>query len=176
MRDNVLELLRTNRRLGRPAEIHISLRIDRPYREVIAMPGFQEVLTLADSVEFNRYFDSWSGRIKQEDLTGTMKIRSKKLHVLKGRIPCSSLYFGIGVLVDGTVTACACRDLEGKSDLVLGNINTTSLREMWHSAKLKQLRNNWKRFGNVPDICSDCSHYNPYTYMMLNEVKMKTQV
>lgn len=171
MRDNVLDLLRTNKRLGSPVTITISLRLDRNPAEVIAYPDFQEVKDLATSVEWNAYFDSWSGRIKQEDLTGNMKLRSNKLMVLKPFIPCSQLYVGLGILVDGTVTACACRDLDGKSDLVLGNIHKLSLQQMWHSHQLEQLRSKWSTKRVIPDICSDCTHYNPYTYLMLAEVR-----
>ena len=171
MRDNVLDLLRTNKRLGSPVKITISLRLDRPPAEVIAYPDFQEVKDLATAVDWNAYFDNWNGRIKQADLTGNMKLRSHKLLVLKPYVPCSQLYGGIGILADGTVTACACRDLEGKSDLVLGNINQLSLKEMWHGHYLKGLRDNWSSKRVVPDICADCTHYNPYTYLMLAEVR-----
>lgn len=171
MKANLLDLLRTNRKIGRPVKIIVSLRIDKPSEEVFRYPGFEEVLQLADRVDSNSYFDSWSGRIKSEDLTGNMKIRPQSFFFMKKRAPCSQLYTGIGVLVDGTVTACACRDLNGDSDLVLGNINRSSLALLWDSPHLNTLRKDWFEKRKLPNICVDCTHYNPYTYLMLAEVR-----
>jgi radical SAM protein with 4Fe4S-binding SPASM domain len=81
------------------------------------------------------------------------------------------LYSGIGILVDGTATVCPCRDLNGDSDLVIGNINKASLYDIYYSEALEQLRTNWHRGKHIPNVCKDCNHYNPYTYMMLNKVK-----
>lgn len=170
MKDNLLLLLRTNRDLEKPVTITVSLRIDRPYEEVLRLPGFDEVRTLADLVETNTFYDNWSGRITKSLLTGNMKVRPNALFLLKGKVPCSQLYSGFGVLVDGTVTACACRDLNGDSDLVLGNIKTSALKDLWESASLKKLRDDWT-LGRLPAICSDCTIYNPYTYLMLSEVR-----
>lgn len=171
MRRNVVDLVRTNHALGKPVRIVIALRIDRPVEEVLALRDFQEVQQLADAVDFNPYFDSWSGRIKPEDLTGQMRLRSASLFLMKKRVPCGLLWSGTGVLVDGTVTACCCRDLDGDSDLVLGNIGKTSLREMWQSQRMKDLRQEWQNTGRLPNICRDCTHYHPYTHHMLKEFR-----
>lgn len=173
MKQNVLDLLRANNELGRPVKISIGLRIDKPMEEVRNYYGFNEVVELADSVDANYYFDSWSGRIKQENLVGNMKIRPKVFHFMRKNNPCSMMYSGVGVLVDGTVTVCPCRDLNGDSDLVIGNINESSLHDIYYSKHLEELRNNWLEGKYIPDICRDCSHYNPYTYMMLNEVRKR---
>lgn len=173
MKKNVLDLLRTNNELGKPVRISIGLRIDKPMKEVLNYPDFKEVIDLADSVEANYYYDSWSGRIKSEDLTGNMKIRPAIFHYMKKKNPCSMMYSGAGVLVDGTVTVCPCRDLNGDSDLVIGNINESSLPDIYYSKNLEELRDNWFKGKNIPNICRDCSHYNPYTYMMLKEVRKK---
>jgi len=173
MKQNLLDLLRTNHELGRPVKILIGLRIDRPVEEVLNNPEFKEVIELTDSIDANAYFDSWSGRIKPEDLTGNMKLRPNALMFMKKRTPCAQLWSGVGVLVDGTVTACACRDLNGDSDLVLGNINKSSLPDLYHSEYVKKLRGDWFDGRNIPNICRDCTHYNPYTSLMTIESKRK---
>ncbi len=162
MKRNLLELLRTNHEMGRPANIHIGLRIDRPAREVLANPEFQEARTLADGVSWNTYFDSWSGRIRPEDLSGNMKVRPNWYRLIKHRLPCRQLWLGTMVLVDGTVTACGCRDLNGDSDLVLGNIHETPLPQLLRSAQFSKLKQDWQTGRYVPNICRDCSHYQPY--------------
>ncbi len=102
------------------------------------------------------FYDNWAGRIKQNDLPGFMFIRPKK----KKHIPCHILYGGPIVFQDGKISACGCRDPEGNSELYLGNIETTSLRDSWFDGRMDELR---QRFvsGNPPDICKDCRHYVP---------------
>jgi radical SAM protein with 4Fe4S-binding SPASM domain len=172
MKQNVLDLLRTNDELGRPVKISVGLRINKPIDEVLDSGGFNEVVTLADSVDANYYFDSWCGRIRPEDLTGNMKIRPLAMsHLMIKKNPCSMMYSGIGVLADGTVSACPCRDLDADSDLCIGNINNSSLHELYYSERLDALRKEWLAGAYIPDICRECTHYNPYTYQMLSEIK-----
>jgi MoaA/NifB/PqqE/SkfB family radical SAM enzyme len=162
MKANLLELLRVNHELGRPAHIEVGLRVDRPMEEVLKYPGFDEVLRLADTVSSNSYFDNWSGRIESADLSGTMRIRPDAYKFVKKRLPCAQLWVGSLILVDGTVTACGCRDLNGDSELVLGNIHETPLREMLRSEGFAKLQRDWLG-GKLPSICVDCRHYRPYT-------------
>jgi MoaA/NifB/PqqE/SkfB family radical SAM enzyme len=162
MKANLLDLLRVNVELGRPTRIEVGLRVDRPVSEVMSDPGFDEVVRLADAVSSNAYYDNWSGRIESADLSGTMKIRPDAYKLVKRRLPCAQLWVGTLILVDGTVTACGCRDLNGDSDLVLGNIRDTSLREMLRSERFHRLQSDWLA-GKLPSICVDCRHYRPYT-------------
>ena len=172
MKENVLSLLRANQQLGRPVKITIGLRIDQSMKKALSRPGFQEVIELADSIESNYYFDSWSGRVRQEDLPPGLRTRSPLIVGKKRRLPCGQLWVGIGVLVDGTLTACSCRDLNGDSDLVLGNIKEKSLGELVHSPYLKSLREDWFSARKIPALCRDCRHYFPYTYLMLKENRL----
>ena len=171
MKENVLDLLRMNKELRRPVKIHIYLRIDKLFQEIRDLPGFTEVISLADSVETNSYFDSWDGRIKQHDLPARMRLRPRWYKTFMHTVPCSMMYSGVGVLVDGTVTVCPCRDLNGDSELVIGNIHQEDLSTMFYSDKLEGIRNRWCSGKGIPDICRDCSHYNPYSHMMLKEVR-----
>jgi hypothetical protein len=84
MKNNLLDLLRTNRDLGRPVWVEVGLRIDRPARDVLSQPGFEEVLELAHLVSWNSRFDSWSGRIKAGDLSGNMRPRPDWYHLIEG--------------------------------------------------------------------------------------------
>ena len=171
MKANLLELLRVNRELGKPVRIAVGLRVDKPMAEVMSSTGFEAVVKWADEVDGNYYFDSWSGRIKSEDLPGQMRLRPKALFFMKKRVPCLQLWLGIGVLVDGIITACSCRDLNADSDLVLGHLREITLREAYQSGSLKKIREEWFESLGIPGICKDCRQYNPYTYSMLPEVK-----
>jgi len=171
MKKNTIDLLRSNHQLGKPVKIVLGLRIDKPYQEVTNYPDFQEVKELADEITSNYYYDSWDGRIQNKDLSGNMKIRPNFMNFFRRNTPCAMLYGALGVLVDGTVTVCPCRDLNGNSDLVLGSVKERSLQELYLSPKLQQIRENWLSALRIPDICRNCLHYNPYTYLMLSEVR-----
>lgn len=173
MKQNVLALLRANHEMGKPIRVSINLRIDKPVAEVVNLPDFQEVRQLADSVGATFYFDNWAGKIKQEDLTGNMKLRPRWLHPLRRFEPCRFLYSGIVVLVDGSIVMCGCRDLDGRSELYLGNIREMSLAEAYHSPYLRRLRHRWLNAGEIADICRDCLLYSPRTCLMVKESKRR---
>lgn len=118
---------------------------------------YWEFRSLGFKISRNWFFDNWSGKIKQDDLHGVMFLRPERR---SKRIPCTMLYKGPHVLADGTITACGCRDLEGTSELRLGNLRENSMAEILGGGKLEGLR---QRFldGNLPDVCRDCKHYSP---------------
>jgi radical SAM protein with 4Fe4S-binding SPASM domain len=172
MKQNVLDLLRCNHALGKPARITIALRIDRPPEEVLNVESFQEVKQLADRVDWAfQNFDSWSGRIKQSDLPEQMKLRRPAPAFIKKRIPCGMLWSAPMVLVDGSVTACGCRDVNADSDLILGNARDATVQDLWQSSRLKKIREDWFAGRNMPDICRDCTFWHPYSKFMLREFK-----
>jgi radical SAM protein with 4Fe4S-binding SPASM domain len=159
MKNNLLALLRKNQELATKVSIDIGLRIDESLELVSSEEGFKEVIELANAVDANKYFDSWGGKIKQSDLTGNMRLRPQYLNPFKTVIPCAMTWIGFAVLVDGSVTACSCRDVDGNSDLIVGNIQTDSLSDILNSSKVQKLRQEWGKQGWLPDICMDCSHY-----------------
>ena len=120
---------------------------------------YWEFRSLGFKISRNLFFDNWSGRIKDDDLHGAMFLRPERK---SRRIPCTILYQGPHVLADGTITACGCRDLEGTSELRLGNLRQSSMAQILGGGKLEGLR---QRFldGDLPDVCRDCKHYSPMT-------------
>lgn len=172
MKNNLLDLLRKNHEMGSPVVISVDLRIDRPIQDVKDMDDFDTVIELANSVSYNLFYDSWNGKIKQHDLIGSMKLRPDFYKYFKKIIPCVQLFAGglLGVSSDGIVTACACRDLNYDSELVLGNIKNHRLQDLIDSG-LKRIIDNWQKHRWLPQICRDCTHYIPYTYLMLPEVR-----
>ena len=117
-------------------------------------PAYKEINGLVDNIDYQYNFDSWNGMIKQSDLLGFMKLRELE----RKSDPCSILYSGLSVFWNGDVTVCGCRDLNGDSELILGNIMETSLIDLWNGEKLKKIRQGFRK-GEIPDICKDCSHY-----------------
>ena len=168
-KENILAILRENKALGRPVKIIICLRVDKPINYIFNLPGFEEVRKLTDSVSYNYYFDDWSGRIKAADLTGNMRLRPKSLLFFKNNNPCSLLYDRVAILPNGDISLCGCRELNGDSELIIGNINRLSLTEAYCSMYSKQIRKKWLTNKIIPDICRDCTNYSPRQFLMLSE-------
>ncbi len=124
-----------------------------------------EFRSLGFKISRNWFFDNWSGKIKENDLHGMMFLRPERK---SKRIPCTILYKGPHVLADGTITACGCRDLEGTSELRLGNLRENFMAQILSGGKLEGLR---QRFlaGDLPDVCRDCKYYKSDGFEALKE-------
>lgn len=165
--NNIKELAELNNSAGRPIRIGISMRIDRPISEVAAMNDYKAVADLLgeENIFANAYFDDWSGRIKQDDLSGTMRLRSgsfihKTMFSLRRpRIsPCSEMFSGPMIYWNGKVGACGCRDVNA-DQLIIGDIGSEHLGRIWFGREIKELRAEF--LGPCgKDICRECSHYN----------------
>jgi len=175
MKNNLINLVRMNRELGKPCKITIGLRTYQPINEVLNDREFREIAEMSDSVLAQYYYDDWGGRIKPTSLPKGMKIRPLILSLWRRKAPCSMLYGSITILSDGTATMCGCRDINGDSELVLGNIKESSLLELYKSYNLKNIRKYWLNDKRIPNICQDCRHYNPFTYSMLKEVRINAK-
>ena len=167
VREGILSLLEENERSGRDVKIRISLRSDTPIWDSLSKPDFQAFKRHRFELEFNlRHFDSWSGRIEQEHLTGTMRLR----RLPKKHEPCSVLYRVPKVLSNGDVTLCGCRDLNGDSELVLGNLRDRSLLEMWRDPRVEEIRSGFY-LARYPRICRDCSMYEDLGYFRRERIR-----
>ncbi len=72
---------------------------------------------------------------------------------------CSMPLVSAQVLSDGTVSFCGCMDFDANSSLVIGNIATSSLKELFAGERVWKLMN-WAEYG-VPDFCKGCSAHKP---------------
>jgi len=170
--ENIVNLASLNRDSGYPVRISLALRIDKPLGLIRKDPIYQQLAVLINDITYSYKFDSWSGRIKQNDLTGVMRIVSNE----KITKPCSMLYAdGPTVLEDGRVTVCGCRDLADDDSLILGNIRDESLISLWGSEKLKRLREGFYK-ADIPALCRECGHYASIDiYRRLHSRKMANQ-
>jgi radical SAM protein with 4Fe4S-binding SPASM domain len=167
VREGILNLLKENESYGNKVKICIALRSDIPIWEALRKPAYKEIKRYKFDLEFNiRHFDNWSGRIKQEHLTGTMHLRD----LPKKHEPCSVLYRALKILSNGDVTLCGCRDLNGDSELVLGNIRDRSLQEMWHDPRVEEMRNGFY-LSKYPRICRDCSMYEDLAFFRKERIR-----
>lgn len=157
---NLVALLDHNRALGRPINITVDVKPTNEMREdVLHHPDFRRIDDLTDGTLARRfrkqefYSDNWQGAVQ---LPSFIPLRPL---TWRAHRPCQMLYSGLMLYSNGNVGACACRDFEASSELILGNVANASLSEMWHGAKLQQIRSDWLRSNRVPEICQSCRHY-----------------
>lgn len=156
-------LLEYNRQNGEPVHVNIRFRNAQRPSEILTSEDFKKYIKpfISSRVEVNFTvdFDNWGGIIRQDELSGTMRLRKPGPDT---KIPCVSL-FGYAIRHDGSVRICGCRmktsDLD---DLVVGNINQQSLEEISASAKTKNIIKGFYK-GERPDTCKSCTVYNPVT-------------
>ena len=98
--------------------------------------------------------DNWTGLITEKDLLPGMTLCK---NIKNKRFPCVNLYDNLGILPDGRAVACACREPNGTSTLVVGNVKTNTLLEI--GEKVAKIRQNWLKNGSIPPICRGCSAY-----------------
>jgi radical SAM protein with 4Fe4S-binding SPASM domain len=158
---NLETLIQENKRRGNPMWIGMSIKpTNEELSAVTGHPDFIRIDAMLDGVnladraeQIGLYFDDWGGAVQ---LPPHLKKRPIIPRMFR---PCRFLYTGLMIYSNGNVGACNCRDYEADSDLILGNVKTDSLGDMWHGEQLQSLRDGWRRRNKVPNICSTCRHY-----------------
>jgi MoaA/NifB/PqqE/SkfB family radical SAM enzyme len=168
---NVRALVEENTRRGRPLNLTIALRTDRPLREVMKDSDFQPILEHEPQIDFTWAFASAGGRIRREALSPAFKLKAPPVK----RDCCVNLFNGPIVLPDGTVIACACiAALDAPEDLVIGDITKASLGEIWQSDKLRDLRASFP--DALPPTCASCDMYHDLTLYRSSEGSRRAQL
>lgn len=92
--------------------------------------------------------NNWGG----EDIN-----EEKNEYLTSYRIPCPLLFSTMVINVDGKANIC-CIDYADRE--VMGDAQTSSLRDIWHGKKMKQYRRLHlkQQHGRIP-ICRDCTLY-----------------
>jgi radical SAM protein with 4Fe4S-binding SPASM domain len=160
MLTNLITLIKENDRRGRPLELFIGVKpTNEPLESVLQHADFKLINSMVEqdlesAVDGQgTYVDDWQGAV---DLPPYLKKRPLYPRAFR---PCQLLYSGLMVYSNGNVGACACRDFEASSELILGNVGDQTLGEMWNGSKLAGIRSDWLTKNKVPDICKSCRHY-----------------
>ena len=164
---NIKLLARENNKRGKPMKIMVDMRVDKPMREITKYPDYLEVVELlgAENMLCKFRYDSWAGKIKQEQLSGNMKLRKGKPHIT----PCSELFGGPMVYWDGKVGACNCRDVNA-SELIIGDVTRDHLGDIYFGEELKKLREEFLT-DKRRDLCRNCTQYNNLTHLLKHSSK-----
>lgn len=172
VRRNVMALLETNSRLGRPVNIIIALRPDRPLNEVMKHKDFQDVLNFDPALDFTWSFTTVNGRIRREMLPEAMRLRTAPPKTEA----CVNMYNGPMVLPNGDVLACNCvAAMDALADLKIGNIMEQPLGEIWRSDALRKLRSS---FGSetLNPTCAGCDMYRNLELYRTREGRARAEV
>ena len=156
MRDNVVALFEANEKRGRPVNLAIGLRSDRPLDQVLRDPDFQPILRFEPQIDFTWSFTSANGLITRDILPAGMKFRTappkKEL--------CVNAVNGPIVLPDGTVLACSCLGaMDALEDLRIGDITQESLLEVFTGQLMRDLRRQFAPGGVLNPTCAGCDAY-----------------
>ena len=173
MHRNVTALVAENARLGKPVNISIGLRTDRPLDDVMRDPGFQDILSHDPEIDFTWAFTSAGGRIKAENLPPTMKLRRAPAK----REACVTLFNGPIVLPNGDVLACSCvAAMDAIPDLLIGNVLRASLIDIWRGHELSRLRDQFGPGGTLNATCAACEMYRPLDLYRTREGRMRASL
>ena len=158
---NILILLEKLEKEKSKLIIQFSFRGSRQPKEIFTnfkkSPFFKYYIKGKLKLSFLQCYDNWGGLITKKELLGIQTLkRSPKIR----KYPCQS-FFNLSILPNGDIRLCGCRCLDTlKDELVIGNINRDSLKDLVKNKKWKNLIN-ISRQKDIPTICQNCSFYRP---------------
>lgn len=172
MYKNLFDLIKINNENKNPVDITIDMRSDLSLSETLKLNDYKKLLSYISPSKFfyKFYYDNWAGKIKKENLIGSMKLRKKlNLNLNQIRIsPCSEFYSGPHIYWDGKVGICGCRDVDAK-ELIIGDAREANINDIWFGKKREYLLEQF--MSNPKDICKNCTHYNNLS--VLNQISQK---
>jgi radical SAM protein with 4Fe4S-binding SPASM domain len=158
--DNIVRLIQENKNHGNRIEIKFSIKPTREdIRETYRHEDFKMVDKLTggalsrELVNQGLCVDDWTGRVKLPAY-----LRKRPL-LPRFFAPCKLLYNSLIIFSNGNIGICPCRDFEADSELILGHIAESNLKEVWVGEKIKSIIRGWAKKNRIPQICRVCSHY-----------------
>ena len=172
MKNNVYELLEHNEALGRPVNICLGLRVDRPASEVVKDADFQPIFKFNPDIDITLAFSSGGNKIKRKDLRGNMKLRSPRLP----KETCANLYNGAVIFPSGKVGGCACLTAIDSEDLVIGDILSDKLIDIWVGKKMKEIREQFEKPEKLNPTCLACDVGQPLDIYRKKEGRIRAEL
>lgn len=158
--DTLIAQLRRLKRLI--DENNLKLSVDVAFRTydrkgLMASDIYKELTsTFKDGGIIDNFF-SWFGSIKVEDLP-----KGATLHISDNsdkKEDCVVPHATLAVQTNGNVVGCGC--IDWLETFVIGNVNKSSLTEIWKSDKAVAFRKLFSSGRKKPHICKECGLYAP---------------
>lgn len=174
MYNNLTNLLIENLNSGNPIDISVDMRTDKTLNETVNFPDYKKLLQYLPANKFGCKFkyDDWAGKVKQSELSGTMKIRNMMMSMRFRYSACFEYYNGPSIYWNGDVGICGCRDVDAK-ELIIGNVTHNKLSDIWYNTKHLEILNNFNK--SMPNICKKCTHYDNISTLNTNFWKHKIE-
>jgi len=140
--------------------IHVSTTITYETREQVEsfkneLKNYTDLVTVGRTIMDHVDIDKI--KLSENEKNTLIELKEKESVVKVHPEICPEVYHKLSINWDGTVTAC-CGDYNGK--MILGNIQSQSLKEIWKSTKLdyyrKKLADN--KFDDF-ELCKKCYDY-----------------
>lgn len=159
---NLVALLTENKKRNQPINVFVNIKPTPERRkDILNHPDFQRVQSLTDQNlgrEINRerfFVMDWGGAVRLPSYLRPHPLWPRK------RRPCGRLLRNLMVYSNGRVGACNCVDFDASSELILGDLNETSIADMWNGERIRKIRADWRTGKRIPAICSSCQMYRP---------------
>lgn len=161
---NIRALLSELKASDSTTQISLCFRGPLPLSECLQLPDFVQFVEpyLGPNITVSAMteFDTWNGKIAEDDLLPGMTISHRKTPVAP-LLPCSRLN-SIYVDPSGIVRLCGCRtNYSGNipNGLELGSLSDSSLLQLFRSKKATNIRHSFL-LGGINDLCASCTWYN----------------
>lgn len=157
--DNIKNILLVNKKYGNPINITLHLRVELPLDRLKNNKDLNFFKKYLDpkSITWLEVYEHWSGLIKEKDIPKGAILAELSSYEEKKKSPCFEMYRRAHILSNGSVGVCSCRDIEG--EIVIGDVNKSSLKNIWQGEKLNKYRDQWSK--NMPKVCVNCDRYKP---------------
>jgi len=159
-------------------KIRVGLSFEKVYKNIVNLIDIrnkhnsnlrirlQMVLQKENSSEAKEFVKHWKQYLKKNDIVvvfrahnwgGVIDVDGFSGDENLNRIPCTMLWSNFMIHSDGSVALCSV-DTEQDSEYALGNVNETSIHNVWHGDVLKEYRQNhltWKK--DKYELCNGCT-------------------
>lgn len=98
-------------------------------------------------------FDTWGDKVSRSAL---VQAGLEPCPTPYKRGACTLIFNWPTVMMNGKICACTCRDLEG--ELIIGDLNQSTFRQIWNGNDRKQLIARQEQ-GDFPMVCKQCTFY-----------------
>ena len=104
---------------------------------------------IQDNYDFRIIF---TGYLQKKEIYGDKEYKKENFN---NRAYCTANVTQFAILSDGQVTIC--EELYWNPKFIIGNVNTQSLKEIWHSEKALQLAHLNRDMFSEKSVCKSCS-------------------